>query len=652
MTGDRNTPRDFDSGDSGEPADSGDSVDSVDSPLDVVFSNQLRTLIEQRYWAPIEARTVMEHIVIDPSFRTNPGRHLGLYSDHGVMHVRDVALRAIELTHKLNGSIFVERRQRDVDFVAGCAVLLVYLHDVGMGASIDRKVHAPFASQLVFSETFSDVLAHLFDEDSGGLRSRITECHERSAFSADPIEIFKEVLAFAVCHSKSYVPPEVLRSPEELTTVLRYVTNTPLSVQLENVAHNHSAIDVAGGLAGDPVASDQHAAREQQDSKRAGQVSAATGVRDLAFDWINTSDPVHRSFFQDVLDAVVIVRVADAMRQRGTTFRTSAGYEIVVDGRTGSPLAVLRARDGGASYLATFDSPISVGEANLRAADLRSPFALRFEFHRGEFASKEIQHTVARSCALAIDDVQRDVLETIDDDRVRIEIHEPHDDPEFARLVFDAFVLMSPQMQHRVDVITTEKHADFELPTEIDREPTFPWQSRGRTVRHEETAGFAERLIAAGLNPKVFAERVPVGQSPTDSLFHDVRLISLREGESIVHPHERADFVVIPTNDGLRAEPLGGYAFDQVAPFTIVGAVGVLRGHDRNATLRATNDLNVLVISAEGYLATWCQPFTIPELCDRFIANLIEANLIEAEPPATSPVKQFSNQTHHERLEP
>ncbi len=61
---------------------------------------------------------------------------------------------------------------------------------------------------------------------------------------------------------------------------------------------------------------------------------------------------------------------------------TSAWNEIVVDARTGYPVAVLRTSDRGAAYLARFESPISAGDANLRTVDLIDAEALHFEFHR------------------------------------------------------------------------------------------------------------------------------------------------------------------------------------------------------------------------------------------------------------------------------
>ena len=51
----------------------------------------LRATIEERFWAPIERLTSLEAMVADPAFVADPGRHVGLYSDHGPNHARDAA---------------------------------------------------------------------------------------------------------------------------------------------------------------------------------------------------------------------------------------------------------------------------------------------------------------------------------------------------------------------------------------------------------------------------------------------------------------------------------------------------------------------------------------------------------------------------------
>ena len=54
-----------------------------------------------------------------------------------------------------------------------------------------------------------------------------------------------------------------------------------------------------------------------------------------AYAWLDSPDPAHRALAEDAVDAVRLVRAADALRQRGTTLRTAAGYDVFIDVETG-----------------------------------------------------------------------------------------------------------------------------------------------------------------------------------------------------------------------------------------------------------------------------------------------------------------------------
>ena len=106
-----------------------------------------------------------------------------------------------------------------------------------------------------------------------------------------------------------------------------------------------------------------------------------------AFAWLDSPDPAHTALAIDAVDAVRLVRVADALRQRGTALRTAAGYEIFIDVETGQAVFSLRTVAGDRLFLLRVDSPLSAGEANLRKAVLTRNGDLRISFHRGRFSS-------------------------------------------------------------------------------------------------------------------------------------------------------------------------------------------------------------------------------------------------------------------------
>ena len=60
--------------------------------LDEYLPRPVRTYLEERFWRPIEAQATFEVLCDDPAFLADPGRHPAIFADHGVVHVRDVAI--------------------------------------------------------------------------------------------------------------------------------------------------------------------------------------------------------------------------------------------------------------------------------------------------------------------------------------------------------------------------------------------------------------------------------------------------------------------------------------------------------------------------------------------------------------------------------
>jgi hypothetical protein len=560
-------------------AERGCNQDALPS-LDQFMSPSLRALIEDRYWYPVERDTVLETMVLDPLFRSQPDIHLGLYSDHGIQHVRDVAKRVPHVGALLSPSA--------PTFVPGCAVLLTYLHDVGMGAPIPRKVHAQFAAQLPFTDEFSDVLDQIESQDSGGIASRVeAAAHEAPFEGATRREIIAEVLAFALCHSKTCIPASVLRSPDELCAALRHACCTPLDEQFEKIV-GRTAASVGFGPCPAPT------------------------MRVGAFDWVIDEEPGHRRFLDEIVSAVRVVRIADALRQRGTTLRTSAGYEIVVDHLSGDAVVLLRNQVRTKMFLLSFESPLSVGEANIRTADLLDTLTVAFEFHRGSFADEQVQRSVAHCCAIAIDDIQEDVLGTIDNDASRIALHAPPDDPSFADLVRTFLLQRATSPNAHQGTHSLVDRIDVIAPS---RTPTHPGQSNiapipaGDAISKADYEDVIAAVIMSGTNP-VIAEADP------NELFAFARRRRLNAGDVVISPGDTPDFVVFAMQDGLLVEPLGGYTPEMVAPWTAVGVTGVLRGHERNAVVRAVQPVDIVVMNADHYLSHWYRPYSTGELCD------------------------------------
>ncbi|WP_448602389.1 Crp/Fnr family transcriptional regulator [Thermoleptolyngbya sp.] len=59
--------------------------------------------IEDNYYAQVTAQSRLEAVVRDPEFLNNPLKHVALFSDHGVLHGRDIAGKIVQVIRQIHG---------------------------------------------------------------------------------------------------------------------------------------------------------------------------------------------------------------------------------------------------------------------------------------------------------------------------------------------------------------------------------------------------------------------------------------------------------------------------------------------------------------------------------------------------------------------
>ena len=282
--------------------------------------------------------------------------------------------------------------------------------------------------------------------------------------------------------------------------------------------------------------------------------------------------PAARRFVADVIDAIRVLRAADALRQRGTTQRTSAGYEICVDRRSGRAVMAMRSADCRFGALMWVDNHHSIAEGNLRVVDLTDEGSLRIAFHRGEFSDDGATERVVTATAATIADIEADVLGSFRPEpgaprsACLVEVAGPPDNPDFARLVVEALERDHPRMAGRT-VLVDEPH-----PT--PRTEVADWYRRGRALAVDEPGidECFEQLARHGLN---------VAGIDRPAALRDVRRSRLRRGEVVLAAGTAASVVVIPLEPGTRVEPIGGYPPEAAPP------LAAHRRHGRRAGCRA-----------------------------------------------------------------
>ena len=292
-------------------------------PLDDYLPAGIRQTLEARFWRAVEASSTLEALRDDASVASAVHSHPALFADHGVVHARNVAAGVVDLAETVEGVLLPERPPERRAFVVGLGVLLAYLHDAGMSdpTPTGRRIHALVAAQLPFSGAIDDVIDELLHGDGAVVR-RIEAVDAVSPFVVPVDVVLRELWSLTVAHSKSTVPGELLADVEGLRTAMRRA----ILIDLES--HGRAAAI----LLDDPLPA------------TIGSNARWYDTACDAFAWLDGPAAAHRELADDAIDAVRLVRAADALRQRGTSLRTAAGYEIFIDADTGAAVFALDGR--------------------------------------------------------------------------------------------------------------------------------------------------------------------------------------------------------------------------------------------------------------------------------------------------------------------
>ena len=456
-----------------------------------------------------------------------------------------------------------------------------------------RRAHAIYAAQMPFSGAMDDVLARLWD-DGGPVVSRIRSVGAVAPFRVPDDVVLRELASLALAHSKSMVPATLHAD------FLRFRRVLQQAVLVELEEHRRAG----ARLNPDDELPDALGANRRWYAEPAGD----------AFAWLDSPAPAHRALTTDAVDAVRLVRVADALRQRGSALRTAAGYEIFIDVETGQAVFSLRASTGDQLFLLRFDSPMSAGEANLRKALVTPNGDLRISFHRGRFSSPAAAMAACEATARVVADIGADVLGAFvvrppspdlaqpacDPASMRVELERPADEPAFAEIVAEAAARVDSLLRGRLYVVADLESAS---PTERVRYLAgIPVDSQS-----DEAAEIMDALETHGMRVAGIDRR---------KAFEDVRRVVVAEDELLVEAGSSPAFVYIPVGCSLRIEQLGGYQDIAVPPWIPIGVTGVVRRAERNSTVVVVEAGDAVMIPGELFAREWFRPYDPGELAN------------------------------------
>ena len=607
----------------------GPNLEENHSRYEKYLSGRIRSWIEQSFYAKIDAHAQLDELLDDASFVSQPLGHSSLFADHGVVHARDVARQTLRVLDNANGVLFPERDLPRLEFMKGYGVLLSFVHDIGLCdlSHFGRKMHAYTVAQIVLSPQFDKLLEVIWEENAGNVPRVLTDL---TSLDEDPRLVLREMLALAICHSKSAIPVKFLCAPAELRTVMLRCATTDLQDMFRRIKEFPSMYKTLAENEKVPC---------PLESEGLGAKICAERVEFLrryyedfsndGFLWLINEQPAVRQLVNDVLDTLRALRCADALRQRGTTLKTSGNYEIFVDRKTGNAIFALRQKDR-KLLLVDIPDPISAGEANLASCELARDGNLRVSFHRGSFQDAATIHKAVSNLVMVLADIQKDVIESFqrpppppgiqkdwekDSSEMQILLENVGDNPEFAFLVCNQLQQSNPTAHNPVRVVSSLKDV-----SENKRDLYFQAQD----LDWDDTAKRAalDRIAISGHKT-----------SPIDprAAFHDVKQIKIPAGYMLLEAGVYPGFVYIPLSGMLRVIPLGNYPSFTIQPWMPLGVTAVIRGAFRNATVITEEEVSLLMIPQEIYLKYWHHIYSLNE----FIEWMEKARQREKEAPLT-----------------
>jgi hypothetical protein len=596
-------------------------VNETANYLNNAISPAFRLSIEKNYYEKINTQAQISQTIKDPLFVNHPLEHISFTNDHGIVHVRDIAVRVLTLIDELNGIHFPKRNAARLEFMKGLGVILAYIHDLGMAEvkNVEEDYHEVIASQTVFQPGFEDNLSLLWEENSGNVAWRITKLAIKKSLPHNSKTVLREILSLCGLHTKKICPITTLNEPLELRKVIQEVIAYPISYQILQQKYNDAENQLRAARAAE---SNNKQTYEQQ------KITAEKNLNDFgkpavnsfldifysdiwkdSFQWLVSDNTEVCELRDDVIDTLRVLRAANASRQRGAKLRATGDHQIFLDHQTAK--AVFAVNTHQKMLLLESQNTLLAGEVNLSSTEFTQAGDLRISFYRGTFGDDTAIKRAVFNAAIAINEVQDDMIGSFQHktgaDFTKqfavsyILLENCDDNPEFSTLVKEQLIILNPELKESIRIVPSLQNATEQERNRYLSSAELKWDLKTENEMLENIANSGHKIIAMKAN----------------EAFSHVKCAEIPAGEVLVQAGSPASFVYIPIAEGLVGYPLGGYAPFHVNAFIPLGNVGVIRGDTRNSTIIAEKTVKVLMIPKEVYLKHWHNTYTEQEFSAR-----------------------------------
>lgn len=585
--------------------------------LDRYLPEKIRHKLEQDYYTKITEQARLEVSMRDPDFLQNPLEHITLLANHSVIHVREVAISVLNILSTMNGIHFPARLPNRLEFMKGYAILIAYLHEIGMTDAIvqGHDMHSEYSAQATYADLFDDNLTKIWEDNCGNIPWRLAKLSYQGVLHQPPKTILREMCALTCAHTTKCISTDILSQPESLRREIQNILQHSLPYlwhqkQLNNAraklistAHNSDQYEAI-------VTAEKAAQSEFEQAIQSGKISEKNNsflelyYKDFAkesFQWLVDSHPELQELRDDVIDAIRALRAANASRDKTLGLRSPGNFQIFLDQVTGNAIYSIGLVDQ--TFLLESSKTKVVGDVNINSIHFTEDGDIRVAFHRGMFMNTKAIESVSFNVAVVINEVQELMIDAFvrpqgspssadyhkKHAQVNLLLENTDDNPHFTARVAQELETLNPTLKNRIRLVPSLQEI---LPAEKERylaAKEVDWDLKTRNEVLEKIAKSGHKIEK--MDPNL--------------AFSNVRIIDLLPGERLIEAGSRSSFVYIPLSDGLVGYPVGGFQPFYSHAWVPLGNIGVIRGDIRSATILAELQLQLLIIPKETYLKYW-----------------------------------------------
>ncbi len=337
-----------------------------------------------------------------------------------------------------------------------------------------------------------------------------------------------------------------------------------------------------------PFAFDTLSEFQQIISQESPQIIVATKLRNIIsvtqgefFEWFR---PDNEYFILMTSIITIFYFLKNSFFYTGT-MKVYGYYQRLLDNLSGVVLYSIPYKNR--MLLLRGSSALIAGVANIDSIQILKDRNILIEFRNGSFLDENANSRAALNAALVIHEYFAEFL-VKPEAKFKLLLETTDANPQFTEYVFEQLCFLDPEYKNRVKLIPSIKLVPF-----FERKRYL--EALDIPLSPEFRNSVIQMIRAAENKPKF---------KLTDRAFENVKLVTLKENETLVIEGDLAFFIYIPLEEGLEGSTMTGQQFFP-KPWIPLGHIGVIQRTPRSATIVAKKSIELLMIPGATYLTYW-----------------------------------------------